>query len=53
MSFYSRTYVRIIYEKTKGQIPLGPLLGKQNIQAKEVYSSYVIIGKKETPYDQM
>ena len=22
---------------TKGQIPLGPLLGKQNIQAKEVY----------------
>ena len=21
-----------------GQVPLGPLLGKQNIQAKEVYS---------------
>ena len=22
---------------TKGRIPLGPLLGKQNIQAKEIY----------------
>ena len=31
-------YLRIIYEKTKGQGPLGLLLGKQNIQAKEVYS---------------
>ena len=31
-------HVRIIYEKTKGQVPLGPLLGKQNIQAIEVYS---------------
>ena len=30
-------YVRIIYEKTKGQIPLQPSLGKQNIQPKEVY----------------
>ena len=30
-------YVRIIYEKTKGQIPLRPSLGKQNIQAIEVY----------------
>jgi len=29
----------MIYEKTKGQVPLGPLLGKQNIQAKEVYYS--------------
>ena len=29
--------VRIIYEKTKGQVPLGTLLGNQNIQAKEVY----------------
>ena len=37
MSSYSRAYVRIIYEKTKGQVPLGPLLGEQNIQAKEVY----------------
>ena len=37
LSFYSRSFVRIIYEKTKGQVPLGPLLGKQNIQAKEVY----------------
>ena len=37
ISCYSRAYVRIIYEKTKGQVSLGPLLGKQNIQAKEVY----------------
>ena len=28
---------RIIYEKTNGQVPLGPILGKQNIQAKEVF----------------
>ena len=31
-------YVCIIYEKTKGQVPLGPLLGKQSIKAQEVYS---------------
>ena len=37
ISFYSHAYVHIIYDKTKGQVPLGPLLGKQNIQAKEVY----------------
>ena len=37
ISFYSLAYVRIIYEKTNGQVPLGPLLGKQNKQAKEVY----------------
>ena len=37
ISFYLRAYVRIRYEKTKGQIPLRPSLGKQNIQAKEVY----------------
>ena len=37
MSSYSRAYVRIIYEKTKGQVPLGTLFGNQNIQAKEVY----------------
>ena len=29
--------VRIIYEKTKCQVPLGTLLGKQNIQATELY----------------
>ena len=29
--------MHIIYEKTKGQIPPRPSLGKQNIQAKEVY----------------
>ena len=33
ISSYSRAYLRIIYEKIKGQVPLGPLLGKQNIQA--------------------
>ena len=38
ISSYSCAYLRIIYEKTMGQVPLGPLLGKQNIQAKEVYS---------------
>ena len=37
ISFCSRAYVRIIYEKRKGQVPLKPLLGKQNIQAKKVY----------------
>ena len=34
ISSYSRAYVRIIYEKTMGQVPLGSLLWKQNIQAK-------------------
>ena len=34
---YSRAYLRIIYEETKGQVPLGPLMRKQNLQAKEVY----------------
>ena len=34
---YSRAYLRVIYEKTKGQVPPGPLLGKQNIHAKDVY----------------
>ena len=29
ISSYSRAYLRIIYEETKGQVPLGPLLGKQ------------------------
>ena len=28
ISFYSRAYLRIIYEKTMSQVPLGPLLGK-------------------------
>ena len=40
ISFYSRAYLRIIYEKTKGPVPLGPLLGKQNIQAEEVYRGF-------------
>ena len=40
ISFYSRAYVSISNKKTKGQDPLGPLLEKQNIQAKEVYYNY-------------
>ena len=32
---YPRAYLRIIYEETKGQVPLGPLMRKQNLQAKE------------------
>ena len=31
----SRAYLRIIYEKTKGQVLLEPLLGKQKIQASK------------------
>ena len=38
ISSYACAYVGIIYEKTEGQVPLGPLFGKQNLQAKEVYS---------------
>ena len=37
ISSYSHTYALKTYEKTKGEVPLGPLLGKQNIQVKEVY----------------
>ena len=37
ITFNSRAYLRIIYEEIKGQVPVGPLLGKQNIQVKEVY----------------
>ena len=29
----------MIYEKTQGQVLLEPLLGKQNIQAKDVYNT--------------
>ena len=36
ISSYSSAYVRIIYEKTKGQVPLGPLLGKQRSQEKSI-----------------
>ena len=28
-----------MYEKKMAQVPLGPLFGKQNIQAKEVFFS--------------
>ena len=34
---YSRRNYAQSYEETKGQVPLGPLFGKQNIQAKEVF----------------
>ena len=37
ISSYLREHLRIPCEKTAGQVPLGPLLGKQNIQAKQVY----------------
>ena len=37
-SIYMFLYVRIIHEKTKGQISLRPSLGKHNTQPKEVYS---------------
>jgi len=37
ISSYSRANVRIIYDKTKGQIPLRPSLGEQSIQTKDVY----------------
>ena len=37
ISSYLGAHVCIIYEKTKGQIPLRPSLGKHKIQAKEVY----------------
>ena len=33
----SRAYLHITYEKTYSQDLLGPLLGKQNTQVKEVY----------------
>ena len=33
ISSYSRAYLRVISEKTMGQVRLGPLLGKQNLQA--------------------
>ena len=37
ISSYSHAYLRIISEKTMDQVPLRPILGKQNIQAKEIY----------------
>ena len=30
ISSYSRAFLRIICKKTKGQVPLGPLFGKEN-----------------------
>ena len=37
ISSFSHTHVRITYEKTSGEVLLGPVLGKQNVQEKEVY----------------
>ena len=34
ISSCSRAYVRIIYEKTKGQVPLGPPLGKKRTTSR-------------------
>ena len=48
ISSYSRAFVRIIYEKTKGQVPLEPLLGKQNMRVKEVYFVRPDINEKPT-----
>ena len=38
-SQYRSCYNICVHEKTKCQVPLEPLLGKQNIQAKAVYTS--------------
>ena len=48
ISSYSRAFVRIIYEKTKGQVPLEPLLGKQNMRVKQVYFVRPDINEKPT-----
>ena len=40
ISFYSRANMSISNEKTTGQVPLRPLLEKQNIRAEEVYYNY-------------
>ena len=34
---HNHANIHIIYDKIMGQVLLGPLLGKQNIQAKQVY----------------
>ena len=48
ISSYSRAFVRIIYEKTKGQVPLEPLLGKQSMRVKQVYFVPPDINEKPT-----
>ena len=40
-------------KKTKCQVPLGPLLGKQNIQAKELYTSQSSATRKPGGTQQM
>ena len=39
ISSYSREYLRIIYEKTKGQVPLGPLSGNKTYKLKRFIKS--------------
>ena len=47
----SRAYLRIIYEEIKGQVSVGPLLGKQNIQVKEVYWLNILLMVKDKNYN--
>ena len=44
--------MRIIYEKTKGQVPMGPLLGKQKAAKhtnKEVYLKRLFLANSRDP----
>ena len=44
--------MRIIYEKTKGQVPMGPLLGKQKAAkhtSKEVYLKHLFLANSSDP----
>ena len=44
--------MRIIYEKTKGQVPMGPLLGKQKAAkhtSKEVYLKHLFLANSRDP----
>ena len=48
---YSRAYLSIIYEKTKRQVSLAPLLEKQNIQATEVHCKQTFRMLQENRYE--
>ena len=44
--------MRIIYEKTKGQVPMEPLLGKQKAAkhtSKEVYLKHLFLANSRDP----
>ena len=44
--------MRIIYEKTKGQVPMEPLLGKQKAAkhtSKEVYLKHLFLANSSDP----